>query len=113
MIEDQADSGQAGDIPGEVFDPLDTPEEFDEAVAEMVAEDAPRLFAVVQVYGDRVDARVGAWGMAFENRAEVVTLDGRRRLTLRAPERALRWFGRPANVTAHLQWVEPASPDGL
>ncbi|MFE0023165.1 hypothetical protein [Amycolatopsis sp. NPDC059021] len=112
MTGDQADSAEADDNQ-EMLDPLDTPEGFDEAVAEMVAEDAPRLFAVVQVYGDRVDARVGAWGMAFENRAEVVTPDGRRRLVLGAPERALRWFARPANVTAHLKWVDPAAPDML
>jgi hypothetical protein len=37
----------------------------------MVAEDVPRLFAVIREYGDRVDARIAAWGMAFADHAKI------------------------------------------
>lgn len=47
-------------------------EEFARLMSEMVAAEAPRLFALVQEYGDRVDGRIAAWGMAFDDGAEVV-----------------------------------------
>ncbi|MFY9806805.1 MAG: hypothetical protein WCC38_13485 [Pseudonocardiaceae bacterium] len=41
----------------------------------LVTDFAPRLFALVDEAGERVDNRVFAWGMAFEDRAEVVGVD--------------------------------------
>jgi hypothetical protein len=46
--------------------------EFDLAVQGLVDDSAPRLFAIVQVYGEREDGRVAAWGMELEDRAEVI-----------------------------------------
>jgi hypothetical protein len=71
----------------------------------MVADEAPRLFAVVQEYGKRVDARIAAWGIAFDDHAEVVArgVQGR----LRAPEDALRFFNRGSHVRARLVWFNP------
>lgn len=43
--------------------------EFAQEIAELVAAEAPRLFAVVQEYGERVDGRIAAWGLAFEDHA--------------------------------------------
>ena len=67
--------------------PLCGEEEFAELVAEMVAEGAPRLFAVVQEFGERVDGRIAAWGVALEDRAEVFGVEKGRSTRLRAPER--------------------------
>jgi hypothetical protein len=87
--------------------PLCDESEFDELIEEMVAAEAPRLFAVVQVCGERVDGRIAAWGMAFEDHAEVVSVDGCTHLSLRSPERAEHRFGRHPDVTARLVWVDP------
>jgi len=42
----------------------------------MVASNAPRLFAIVQERGERVDGRIAAWGMAFYDDVEIVGADG-------------------------------------
>ncbi|MDU0287693.1 hypothetical protein [Saccharothrix longispora] len=86
--------------------------DFDTFLTEMVAEDAPRLFAVVRVH-DNVDADVAAWGLAFADHAEVVSVDGGRRMRLRSPERAVRLLGRPPAADVRLVWVgQPAADQG-
>lgn len=84
--------------------PMCGAEEFAELVAEMVAEDAPRLFAVVQEYGDRVDARIAAWGLAHPDHVDVIGVDGVVHVSATAPESVLQRFGRRANTSAHLVW---------
>ncbi|RSM45496.1 hypothetical protein DMA12_13615 [Amycolatopsis balhimycina DSM 5908] len=76
--------------------PLCDQAEFDELVNGMVATFAPRLFAIVQEYGDRFDARIAAWGMAFddEDEVEVISVGGALRMSYRTPDRALRSFAR-------------------
>ncbi len=93
--------------------PLCDEAEFTELINELVADEAPRLFAVVQEYGKRVDGRIAAWGIAFEDHATVVGVDHRVRLHLRSPERATRAFSRRPHITAHLVWVnaDAAIPD--
>jgi hypothetical protein len=78
--------------------------DLDAFVAEMVADDAPRLFAVVQVH-DNTDADIAAWGLAFPHHAEVVSTSGGTRMRLRSPERAARLLSRPPSVDARLVWV--------
>ncbi|WP_405678623.1 hypothetical protein OG292_31525 [Streptomyces sp. NBC_01511] len=63
--------------------PLCGREEFTAVLADIVTDTAPRLFAVGQEYGDRVDGRVAALGMAFEDHADVISVEGHRRT--RAP----------------------------
>jgi hypothetical protein len=117
----EAKEDQYGAEPMEEVDPstlasLCGEAEFNELVDEMVADEAPRLFAVVQVYGDWVDGRIAAWGMAFEDHAEVVSVDGRTHMSLRSAERAVRGFRRRPDVNAHLVWVNPdaaSSPDEI
>ncbi|MGH3873262.1 MAG: hypothetical protein ACRDSR_17415 [Pseudonocardiaceae bacterium] len=81
--------------------------EFAQELAELVADEAPRLFAVVQEYGERADGWIAAWGMAFEDHAEVVGLDRPINLHLSAPENACRVFSRRPHITAHVVWVNP------
>lgn len=85
--------------------PLCDEQDFAAIVDNMVADEAPRLFAVVQVYRDRVDARIAAWGMAFENHAEVVSVQSTLRMSLQAPENALRGFNCGSHVRARLVWL--------
>jgi hypothetical protein len=81
--------------------------EFAAILEQMVADEAPRLFAVVQEYGDRVDGRIAAWGMAFTDHAEVVSAEHKQRISLQAPENALRLFKFGNHIRAHLVWFNP------
>ncbi|MDV6014772.1 hypothetical protein F8178_20150 [Haloechinothrix sp. LS1_15] len=93
--------------------PLCSEELFAEVLEGMVADAAPRVFAIVQEYGDRVDARIAGWGMAFDDRADVVSVDCGLRMSLSAPEQALRGFRVGNRIGARLVWYNPdaATPD--
>ena len=75
-----------------------TEEEFAQEVAELVADEAPRVFALVQEYGERIDGRVIAWGMAFDDHAEVVGVHRRLRGSFPSAGRARRAFSRRAKI---------------
>jgi hypothetical protein len=100
---------QTDRVPAEVdpatLAPLCAEAEFAELINELVADEAPRLFAVVQEYGKRADGRIAAWGLAFEDRATIVGVDHDIQLHLRSPERAVRAFSHRPHITAHLVWV--------
>jgi hypothetical protein len=81
--------------------------EFAAILEQMVADEAPRLFAVVQEYGDRVDGRIAAWGMAFADHVEVISVERTRRMSLRTPENALRLFRFGSHIRARLVWFTP------
>ena len=81
----------------------ETEEEFAQEVAELVADEAPRLFALVQEYGERVDGRVIAWGMAFDDHVEIVSLGHGLRGSFPSAERARRAFSRRAKI--RLVWT--------
>ncbi|SNR49439.1 hypothetical protein SAMN06265360_107163 [Haloechinothrix alba] len=87
--------------------PLCSEARFAELLEGMVADDAPRVFAVVQEFGDRVDARIAGWGIAFDDRVEVIGVDGDVRMSLREPEDALRRFRRGSRIGARVVWVSP------
>ncbi|MEW1719510.1 hypothetical protein [Streptomyces sp. NPDC093109] len=94
------------------LEPLCDEEEFTAELEQLATDEAPRLFAVMQVLGDRVDGWVAAWGMAFGDRAEVVSTDGGRRLSLGSPERAVQRFAHAPEVSARLVWMDlpPGAP---
>jgi hypothetical protein len=87
--------------------PLCDEPEFAAILDSMVADEAPRLFAVVQEYGERVDGRIAAWGMAFDDHAEAISVAGRMRTSLQAPENALRMFTFGSHIRARLVWFNP------
>jgi hypothetical protein len=87
--------------------PLCGEAEFADLIEGMVTERAPQLFAVVQELGDRVDGWIAAWGMAFEDRVEVIGADGGVRLSVGTAERALVGFARCPDITAHVIWFNP------
>lgn len=86
--------------------PLCDEAEFAELVDEMVTDEAPRLFAVVEEFGERMDGQIAGWGMAFEDYATVTCDGGRSLLSVRSPERACWLLSRAPDVTARLVWVE-------
>ncbi len=82
----------------------DTEEEFAQEVAELVADEAPRVFALVEEHGERVDGRVIAWGMAFDDHAEAVSVGRGLRGSFPSAERAHRAFSRRAKI--RLVWAD-------
>ncbi|ANY09863.1 hypothetical protein AFB00_06930 [Pseudonocardia sp. HH130630-07] len=79
--------------------------EFAALVEGMVADEAPRLFAIVQEYRRRVDARIAAWGIAFADHAEVVAQGVQCRVG--APEDAVRLFTPDHRIGARVVWCNP------
>jgi hypothetical protein len=99
------------EIDRDTLTPLCDEAEFAEEINALVADEAPRLFAVVQEYGERADGWIAAWGMAFENYAKVVGVDRRLCRNLPSPEHAARAFSRSPHITTRLIWVSP-TPGG-
>lgn len=63
------------------------------AVGDFLAEQgAPRLFAVVQEHGERVNGRVVAYGMAFEDRVLMAANGEKLLFTLAGIESAVRFY---------------------
>jgi hypothetical protein len=86
--------------------PLGGEEEFTNLLAEMVADQAPRVFAVVQELGERLDGRIAAWGMAFDEHAAVVDVRGNIFISTESAEASLRRFQVGREITPRLIWVE-------
>jgi hypothetical protein len=68
---------------------------FDEEIRSLVTDTAPRVFAVVQVYGEREDGRVAAWGFAHDEGEggevfDVVGVEGNVRLRVGSARAVLR-----------------------
>ncbi len=87
---------------------------FDQELCGLVLDIAPRLFAVVQVSDDGLadaDGWVVAWGLAdCDGPTHVIGVDGRARMTLTSPERAVRHFAGQPGITARLVWLaQPGS----
>lgn len=87
--------------------PLCDEEEFAAILEGMVADEAPRLFAVIQEYGERADGWIAAWGMKFDDRTEIISVEGGMRMTLQAPEAALRGFAWSSHIRSRLVWFNP------
>lgn len=90
---------------------------FGEELCALVVDTAPQVFAVVQECGvgtAEADGWVVAWGMVHgDGRVQVVSADGEVRMSLSAPERALRFFGRGEGVSARLVWLDSARAASL
>lgn len=103
--------------PGDAFvlDPTNTAPLYDEPrfasiLEQLVADDAPQVFAVIQEYGSRLDAWIAAWGMSFDDHAEVVSVEGDMRMSLRSPDAALLGFHEAdEHIHARLVWFNPAA----
>ncbi len=87
--------------------PMCDEEMFASILDEMVADEAPRMFAIVQEYGERADARIAGWGMSFDDRAVAFDTEGTI-MKLQAAENALRGFGFGSHIRPRLVWVDPS-----
>nr|WP_042198566.1 hypothetical protein [Kibdelosporangium sp. MJ126-NF4]CEL23415.1 hypothetical protein [Kibdelosporangium sp. MJ126-NF4]CTQ96795.1 hypothetical protein [Kibdelosporangium sp. MJ126-NF4] len=84
--------------------------DFTTLVTRFVADQAPRVFAVVVEYGEQTDAEIIAWGMELPHGSYMVTTDGRNQYALTEPDNALRYVPSQTNITPHLVWATP-TPD--
>jgi len=100
-------AGPEGPVPA----PLFGREKYERLVAGLIADLAPRMFAVVQDYGDRVDSRVAAWGLAFDDYTEIVGVDRDLRISAASPEQALIGFAHQPDITARVIWVHLGPPE--
>ncbi|WP_243793571.1 hypothetical protein [Saccharopolyspora gloriosae] len=93
--------------------PLCDEEMFAEIMAGIVADSAPRVFAIVQEYGLRVDGRVAAWGLVLPDRVEVVSVEKGIRSSAATAEESIVEFSCGTHIRPRLVWVDPAkaTPD--
>ncbi|CCH30744.1 hypothetical protein ABZ816_00590 [Actinosynnema sp. NPDC047251] len=86
-----------------------TKEEFTGLMRELAEAEAPRLFALVEEYGEGQDARVAGYGLAYEDRADVNSVEGGFQLDSHSAERARTLFeisSRSAGVArVHVVWM--------
>lgn len=79
-------------------------EEFAQEAAGLVADEAPRLFALLEEVGDREDGWIVAWGMAFPDHAHLVCVNGlTNHMVVDSAERARRLLSQRATI--RLVWV--------
>ncbi|WP_433274248.1 hypothetical protein ACQPZF_21225 [Actinosynnema sp. CS-041913] len=74
-------------------------------LAELATEEAPRLFAVAVEYGERQDAHIAAYGMAFHDHAQVISTEGDFHASLQKAENALLYFTEGGDANARLLWL--------
>jgi hypothetical protein len=79
-----------------------TEEEYQKLVAELVAEESPTVFAVVEDRDDRLDGRIAAWVLEFPDETEVICTEDGVRMSLASVDRVLARFGKGPGVTARL-----------
>ena len=88
--------------------PLCDEAEFAELVETMVADSAPRLFAIVQEYGERVDAKFAAWGLAFDDHVDAIGTGGAVHVGAPSADSLLKRFHFGSHITPRIVWVKPA-----
>ncbi|MCE6997765.1 hypothetical protein LZG04_23610 [Saccharothrix sp. S26] len=80
------------------------------AMHELAIGAAPRLFAIVEQYDDPKEIRVAGYGLAYEDRAEVNSVEGDFRLTSDSSDHARTVFeisSKSAGVRrAHVIWLD-------
>lgn len=80
---------------------------------EVAHEDAPRLFAIIEEYGEQEDARVAGYGLAYGDHVDVNSVEGDFRLSSQSPESALSLFevstGDEEVKRLHLVWLDRPS----
>ena len=84
-------------------------EEFADVMRELAKQEAPRLFALVEEYGDRADARVAGYGLAYPDRVDVNSVESDFPLRSQSPENARKLFeisSRSRGVRVHVVWLD-------
>lgn len=80
--------------------------EFTAHLNRLVRVNLPRVFAVVQVYGERVDRCIAGWGLDFGDHAEVISTDRTVRMGLNSPEEAMPGFRYGTHIRPRIVWAD-------
>ena len=92
-----------------------TRDAFDSHMLDVARADAPRVFAIVEEKGDQHAARVAGYGLAFDCRADVNSVEGDFRLSSGSAESALAVFGVSTGLAdvrrLHVVWLDGTGPD--
>jgi hypothetical protein len=75
---------------------------------EMVAEEMPWMFAVIQEHAECDEGWIAGWGMMFRGHLAVLGPDGRGWVEVGTPAEAERLFDRGDDITGLLVWCDPA-----
>jgi len=97
----------------EVEQTTNVEEVFTVLLHEVAREGAPRLFAVVEEYGQGEDVRVAGYGLAYDDRAELNSVAGDFRLSSESAESARTLYeisqGSAGVRRAHVVWLDEAA----
>ncbi|MCC8243857.1 hypothetical protein [Saccharothrix luteola] len=75
-------------------------------VQELVDDQAPRVFAVVQeTFGPPEDLQIVAWGMTTKTGVEVISVHGGTRMGLQSAESALMFYRSGGRAIPRIFWV--------
>jgi hypothetical protein len=111
MSRPESNPGQADASAGLATPPTET--EYWRQVADLIADETPAMFAVVEDRDDRSDGRIAAWVLEFPGRAEAITTDGGLRMSAPSADRVKARFGRQPDVTARLvSFGRPPAAEG-
>jgi hypothetical protein len=88
-------------------EPLWDEPEFAALLERLVATFAPRLFALAEEAGERLDGRIVAWGMAFKDHAGVVQVDRTSRGRFVSADNAREMFSFSHRGKIRLVWYKP------
>ncbi len=94
------------DAQAPLCEPLCDEPRFAELVEGLVADCAPRLFALLEEEGERVNGHIVAWGMAFEDHANVVGVDQAIRGSFNSADSAREFFS-CTGKKMRLVWYNP------
>nr|CEL13518.1 hypothetical protein [Kibdelosporangium sp. MJ126-NF4]CTQ99203.1 hypothetical protein [Kibdelosporangium sp. MJ126-NF4] len=94
-------------------DPEPLTDDIDDQLARLVADQAPRLFAVAFEFDGPEEPVIAAWGMDFDDSAYMVTANGNTHFSLATADNALNYVRTGPSATSHLIWTtaKPAPPD--
>jgi hypothetical protein len=102
--------------PADIVQNTDTDAVFAALLCEAAHEDAPRPFAIMEEYGERERTRVAGYGLAYDDRVEVNSVEGDFRLDSDSAEHARTLFeisSRSAGVRrTHVVWLGDTATRG-
>jgi hypothetical protein len=83
------------------------PDEYENEMCELVREDAPRRFAIVQDWGRNYDGRIATWGIAMDGDLYVFDPDYDLFLKIRDLDAVLARYTVDPHLKARIDWVDP------
>ena len=77
-----------------------------ESAHQLVAEQAPRLMAVIRTWHEPAHEEIAAWGLAFDDRIDLTSVPAGLHATVRGLDSALFLFSRGDVDGARIVWLD-------